>query len=151
MKQIANQIAGSSVPGFGEASVTAIWTLPLERSSLPSGKRFPSVDFCMSGPSGTPRAVPAHNPAKSGMWFSVSIGTYLALMTNPCHKLSSHSEFVRYLRTILSSVHLTFLHSGTIPAIFFIRPMAQRAFQLPNLSTQLSSVGAFEIRLSSHV
>jgi len=114
MKQIANQIADSSVPGFGEASVTAIWTLTLERSSLPSGKRFPSVDFCMSGPSGTPRAVPAHNPAKSGMWFSVSIGTYLALMTNPCHKLSSHSEFVRYLRAILSSVHLTFHHSGTI-------------------------------------
>ena len=93
-----------------------------------SGKRFPSVDFCMSGPSETPRAVPAHNPAKSGMWFSVSIGTYLTLMTNPCHKLSNHSEFVRYLRTILSSVHLTFLLSGTIPAIFFHPPNSKAGF-----------------------
>ena len=68
----------------------------------------------MSGPGWTPCAVPANEPAKSGMGFSVRVGTYLALMTNARHKLSSYSKFFRHLRMILSSVHFTFLLSIAI-------------------------------------
>ena len=68
----------------------------------------------MSGPGWTPCAVPAHDLAKSGMGSSVRKGTYLALMTNARHKLSSYSKCFRHLNMILSSVHFTFLLSTTI-------------------------------------
>lgn len=79
-----------------------------------SGKKFPSIDFCMSGPGWTPRAVPAHEPAKSGLGSSVCVRTYLARMADTRHKSNSNPKFFCYLCMILSSVHFAFLLSTTI-------------------------------------
>jgi hypothetical protein len=68
----------------------------------------------MGCPRGTPSAVPAHEPAKSGLGSSVRVRTYLALMADTRHKSNNNPKFFCHLCMILSSVHFAFLLSTTI-------------------------------------
>ena len=79
---------------------------------LRSGKRFPSVDLCMSGPGRTPRTMPSHESTKRRIWFSVSVRTYLAFVTNSRQKLNHKSVLISCLRMFSVWVHFTFLLSS---------------------------------------
>jgi len=82
--------------------------------SVLSGKRFSSIDFHMGGPCGTPRSMPAHDPAESGMGLVVCKGTYPAFMADHRHDSGRHSDFTLILCMILGFEHLILLSSAGI-------------------------------------
>ena len=123
---IALRVSCPKIKCLETRSVECLVVTPDFLYSVLSGKRFSSIDIRMGGPCGTPRSMPAHDPAESGMGLVVCKGTYPAFMADRHQNSGRHSQFTFYLFAMMSSNHLIFLHISLFCIILLEATFASR-------------------------
>ncbi len=111
MSPLGSAAASGAISTLAARLVSRLAVICLRGSS---GKVLSPVDLRMSRPGRTPCAMPAHDPAEGRMRLLVCVGTYPALVAEPCQGSRSRSELFLCLRMIFGCSHFGFLPSPTV-------------------------------------